>query len=227
MEDKVYENAGTTIAPDGKRYTNDDANRPTQVPAPRGKFLTSSAFDEDPRTMAVDDLRAAMTRTVDDAVIVIGDETLESTDANFTAADVGAKVTGAGLPDGTTIESVTDENTVELSVEPTVGGRRVTDAGTTNADATVTSVSADFTDDDIDATVVASAGFAAEVTIDSINSESSVEMSTTSNATGTNRTLVIIPAGTDREITIERDLATYIDAADAALDGRVETLENA
>lgn len=224
MEDKVYENAGTTIAPDGKRYANDDPNRPTSVPAPRGKFVTSSAFDEDPRIGTVDRVVEAMTRSIDDGILIDGDATFESADADFTAADVGASITGGGLPTGTTIESVTDQDTVELSDAPDgIGGRKVTDGGTTSGDATVTSLTAAFTSADIGSFLIGSAGIPADATIVSINSATSVEISANASATGTNRTFTILPADT-RDFTIVRELSTYIDAADDALQAQIDAL---
>lgn len=224
MEDLVYENAGTTIAPDGKRYTNDDPNRPTAVPAPRGKFVTSSQLDEDPRVTTVDRVVEAMTRTIDDGILIDGDATFESADADFTAADVGAAITGGGLPAGTTIETVTDQDTVELSDAPDgIGGRKVTDGGTTNNDATVTSVTAAFTSADVGSYLIGSAGIPAGAKILSINSATSVELDVNANATGTNRTFTILPAST-RDYTIVRELNTYIDAADEALQDQIDAL---
>jgi hypothetical protein len=48
--------------------------------------------------------------------------TLESENANFVASDAGKTITGAGIPADTTIDSVTDENTIILSAATTTTG---------------------------------------------------------------------------------------------------------
>ena len=64
-------------------------------------------------------------RTVTDAVTVNWDATLTSATANFTAADVGKTVTGAGIPGATTILSVTSATEVEMSANATGAGTTV------------------------------------------------------------------------------------------------------
>jgi hypothetical protein len=52
-----------------------------------------------------------------------GDATLDVTGANFTADDVGKTITGlAGIPASTTILSVTDVDTIEMSANATASG---------------------------------------------------------------------------------------------------------
>lgn len=49
------------------------------------------------------------------AAVSNGDATLTAAGGAFTSADVGAKLAGTGIPDGTTILSVTNSTTVEMS----------------------------------------------------------------------------------------------------------------
>lgn len=59
-------------------------------------------------------------RAVFDAHLTLGDATVTSAGAGFAAdTDVGAVVMGVGIPPGTTIASVTNATTVELSVPAT------------------------------------------------------------------------------------------------------------
>ena len=69
---------------------------------------------------------AGETRTVADAVTTDTDETLTSATAAFVAADVGRRIVGVGIPDGTTIASVTSATEIEMSAAATV-----TDTGVT------------------------------------------------------------------------------------------------
>lgn len=48
-----------------------------------------------------------------------GDATVEAPDGSFTAADVGRSISGAGIPAATTILSVTDSGTIEMSANAT------------------------------------------------------------------------------------------------------------
>lgn len=57
----------------------------------------------------------ALLRTVTDAVITLDSKTLTSATANFTAADVGFQVLGLGLERGSSIKTVTNSTTVEMS----------------------------------------------------------------------------------------------------------------
>lgn len=51
-----------------------------------------------------------------------GDATVEAAAGSFKASDVGATITGTGIPASTTILSVTDDNTIELSANATASG---------------------------------------------------------------------------------------------------------
>jgi hypothetical protein len=64
--------------------------------------------------------------TLTDGVSLNADATYESNAANFTAADVGKSITGTNIPAATTILSVTDENTIELSANATGAGTGLT-----------------------------------------------------------------------------------------------------
>ena len=66
------------------------------------------------------------TRTVTDAGTTNTDATLTSAAADFTADDVGAGISGAGIPASTTILSVTNESTVEMSANATATATGVT-----------------------------------------------------------------------------------------------------
>lgn len=77
------------------------------------------------------------TRSVTDAVTVDGDATVTSADANFVATDLGASVSGDGIPAGATIAAVTDEHTIELSSPAT--------SSNNPADLTISGVGGDLT----------------------------------------------------------------------------------
>ena len=57
-----------------------------------------------------------------DGVSLNADATYESAAANFVAGDVGLSITGTNIPAGTTILSVTDDDTIELSANATGAG---------------------------------------------------------------------------------------------------------
>lgn len=112
--------AGTVIGADGKRYAVGDPDIPTVAPDRPGKFVTAAVFEP-----LDDQVQGAVVRVVDDAVTVNADATLTSADADFTGADKGASVTGVGIPAGTTIATVTDQGSVEMSAAATAAGTGV------------------------------------------------------------------------------------------------------
>lgn len=61
-------------------------------------------------------------RVVTDGVTADGDATVTSATAAFTAADVGKRVSGTGIPSGAYIVSVTDVDEVEISAAATADG---------------------------------------------------------------------------------------------------------
>jgi flagellar hook protein FlgE len=65
-------------------------------------------------------------RQVTDGATTLADQTLTSATANFTSDDVGKTITGAGIPPGTTIASVTNGTTIELSAPATATASGVT-----------------------------------------------------------------------------------------------------
>lgn len=65
------------------------------------------------------------TRTVTDAVLTQGKNTLTSASAAFTAADKGASLSGAGIPAGTTINRVNSATSVNMSQNATASGTNV------------------------------------------------------------------------------------------------------
>ena len=66
------------------------------------------------------------TRSVTDGATTNASTTLTSATAAFTANDVGAEISGAGIPAGTTISSVTNATTAVLSAAATVTATLVT-----------------------------------------------------------------------------------------------------
>lgn len=72
-----------------------------------------------------DDVRKVIRRgrAVYDAVLTAGDATVTSEAADFAdATDAGALVLGVGIPEGTTVATVTNGTTIELSAAPTISG---------------------------------------------------------------------------------------------------------
>ena len=62
----------------------------------------------------------ATQRTITDGSLTSGSNTLSSASANFTSGDIGASVTGAGIPAATVISSVTNATTAVLSANATL-----------------------------------------------------------------------------------------------------------
>ncbi len=134
-------------------------------------------------------------RTVTDGVTVAGATTMQSADADFAAADIGKLVGAVGIPPGTTIASVTDETTVELSAEATSAwtGRlsiidlgssssTVTDGATTSGSTSVTSATANFGTSDA-GKPISGAGIPAGATIVSRTDPTTVVISAAATAT--------------------------------------------
>lgn len=117
---------GTLIGADGKRYADDDPDRPVDAPTFAGKYATTEAMHAlvDPIADQLDalDAEASPTRTVTDGVTTNASKNVDSDAANFTAADIGASITCAKFPEGTVIESITDENTAVFSNPATSAG---------------------------------------------------------------------------------------------------------
>src|SRR5437868_3548305 len=65
-------------------------------------------------------------RLIEDAVITAGSTTLTSATANFTAADVGSLIAGAGIKDGATVAACTSGTTVTMSDTATATATNVT-----------------------------------------------------------------------------------------------------
>lgn len=93
-------------------------NRPTETTAELLEQITRITAVLFAQNMILSKLT---TRTVTDGVLN-STTSVDSNAANFTSADVGATVYGTGIPDGTTIASVTDENTIVLSAPATITG---------------------------------------------------------------------------------------------------------
>ena len=85
---------------------------------PLDGFL-SVGLDVDAKAMHI-------TRSVTDGVTTSGDATVTSATAAFTANDVGVPITGTGIPANTTILSVTNATTIELSANASAAGSGVT-----------------------------------------------------------------------------------------------------
>ena len=216
---------GTTVGADGVRHTAGDPSIPTTAPVWPGKPLRSGSAE-------VNGLAASLTRQVSDAALTEDDATVTSDTAFFTQADVGASVSGGGLPGGVTIASVTSGTEVELSVaapadvDPatlTIGRalpqvlenvdeldalvasltRTVTDGVLVDEDETVTSATASFAAEDVGASV-SGTGIPAGTTIASVTNGTTVELSVAATDDVDPATLTFI-----------RKVKTYIDAGDA------------
>jgi flagellar hook protein FlgE len=106
---------GQTLPPTETNNVTLGGNLPAD--ATNGTALTSSITVYDTQGKAVPvtfTFTKAAARTVLDGATTNGSTTLTSATANFTAADVGKAITGAGIPAGTTIASVTNGTTVVL-----------------------------------------------------------------------------------------------------------------
>lgn len=116
--------AGTQIAADGRRYDIDDPDAPTVAPPVAGKIITHAAMTDAIAVVTDDlgDLDELLERTVTDAVVLNADATVTSVAANFTDADIGALVVNAKFPEGTVIDTINAENSVELSEVATSAG---------------------------------------------------------------------------------------------------------
>jgi hypothetical protein len=142
---------------------------------------------------------APANRTVTDAVTATS-TALTSATADFTAADVGAVVAGAGITAGTYIASVTNATTVVLSAATTatatgvtvaIGAARANATGaTTSASATVTGTGTAFFASDV-GRAISGAGIPLGATITAYGSATSVTISAPATATGTGVTLTI------------------------------------
>ncbi|HEY7135157.1 MAG TPA: flagellar hook protein FlgE [Acidimicrobiia bacterium] len=111
---------GQTLPPTETNNVTLGGNLPAD--AANGTALTSSITVYDTQGKAVPitfTFTKAAARTVLDGATTNGSTTLTSATANFTAADVGKAITGAGIPAGTTIASVTNGTTVVLSAAAT------------------------------------------------------------------------------------------------------------
>ncbi|HEX4776252.1 MAG TPA: flagellar hook protein FlgE [Acidimicrobiia bacterium] len=107
---------GQTLPPQETKNLTIGGNLPADAPA--GTALTTGITVYDTQGKAVKitfTLTKAANRTVLDGSTTSGSTTFTSATANFTAADVGKAITGAGIPAGTTIASVTNGTTVVLS----------------------------------------------------------------------------------------------------------------
>ncbi|MBP7629482.1 MAG: hypothetical protein KA758_03445 [Acidimicrobiales bacterium] len=111
------------IAPDGRRYADGDPATPTVTPTPAGKMVTHGSFDA--VTADLGDLDGLLVRIALDAVVTATDATVTSATAAFSSADVGAEISGVGIPANATIASVTNATTIELSAVATASGTGV------------------------------------------------------------------------------------------------------
>lgn len=134
-------------------------------------------------------------RRVDDAVTTSGDATVTSATATFGIGDVGRLVAGTNVPIGTTIVSVTSATSIELSTPATgsdaagdlvIGksGLYVADGATSNGSTTITSASAEFTDDDI-GKPISGTGIPDLARIATVTSLTAVELDIAATANGT------------------------------------------
>lgn len=115
------------IAADGRRYAT--GLGPTVAPNGAGKPVTHGTLDPvlaDLGDLLADlgDLNALLNRSVADGV-TNSTTTVTSATAAFTQADVGARVSGAGIPAGATVATVSNGTTVVLSAAATASASSV------------------------------------------------------------------------------------------------------
>ncbi len=108
------------IAADGRRYAA--GLGPTVAPNGAGKPVTHGTLD--PVLADLGDLNALLNRSVADGV-TNSTTTVTSATAAFTQADVGARVSGAGIPAGATVATVSNGTTVVLSAAATASASSV------------------------------------------------------------------------------------------------------
>ena len=128
------------IAPDGKRYADGDPATPTVAPTPAGTMVTHGSFAA--VTAALGDLDTLLVRVALDAVTVATDATVTSATAAFSSADVGAEISGVGIPANATIATINSATSIELSAVATASG--------TGVDITITRNLADVVADHTD-----------------------------------------------------------------------------
>lgn len=135
------------------------------------------------------------TRTATDGATTIGLTTVTTTAAFFVAGDVGAAISGTGIPSGSWIKTFNSATSVVISAAATAtgtaltltvtptGSRIVTDGVTTLASVTVTSATTAFTADDVGRTI-SGTGIPSGATITVFNSGTSVDISSAATAAG-------------------------------------------
>lgn len=209
--------AGTKVGLDGVRRDEESPDFPTEVPKRPGTVLTSGSD----AGQVVASLTEKLTRSIDDAVVIVGDATLVSATAAFGDADLGAKVENKHVPAGAVIDSVTNSTTVELSVEAEDGAKvKYTDGATTNDSKVVTSAGSAFTSALVGA-AISGTGIAGGTTIARVISATSLQLSANATSTGTGRTHTITPVGYSADASIEREASVYI----GTLEDRIAALE--
>lgn len=135
-----------------------------------------------------------------DATTVISDATLTSNTANFKTMHVGAYITGNGIPEGTTIATITSDSEVEMSTTASSSntgglltiheGRSVADCTTTASSPTITSATAVFTSEDVNSRV-RGVGISDGSYIASVTSATTAVMNQNAASGGSNRFLHI------------------------------------
>ena len=119
------------IAADGRRYAT--GLGPTVAPNGAGKPVTHGTLDPvladlgdllEELVADLGDLNALLNRSVADGV-TNSTTTVTSATAAFTQADVGARVSGAGIPAGATVATVSNGTTVVLSAAATASASSV------------------------------------------------------------------------------------------------------
>lgn len=132
-------------------------------------------------------------RTVSDGVTIVG-TTVTSATAVFTAADVGRAISGGTIPSGAWITTINSGTSVEISAPATTAAgsvsltinptaaRTIVDGAIVATDATVTSATAAFSENDVGRTISAT-GIPNGATIIEYTSATSVEISAAATAT--------------------------------------------
>lgn len=118
-----------TIIVFSKEYLRSDPTKMFQMIRPQIAEAFGDAFD----AAAIHGTSSPFTnyigeagRRVADAATTNADATVTSATATFTSADVGRELSGTGVPPGTTVLSVTNGTTIEMSANATATGTGVT-----------------------------------------------------------------------------------------------------
>ncbi len=129
---------GLALDSSGNLYVADLFNRRVRKVTPGSDGVINRGSDETISTVAGNGVAGhagdggaatgttALTRSVSDGVTINGSATVTSTAANFDARDVGATISGSGIPSGVTISSVNSSSSVSITRQATASATGVT-----------------------------------------------------------------------------------------------------